>query len=378
MAREGTVHVAGDVLQPYGMDEAEMDLVGLTLKNSIYLASHGALTNGTVSNNTIVIAFTEDMYGASAAKTLTYVDNTNTNKSVYDWKNCNLNYLAPPCSNVFDDCDDGSLDGVKWDTSTTGGSITESSGYGAIVANITGAGSVGRVTSKTNWGTGGSSITYFRIPVYFFVGDVAATFKLQLSSVTGAGGSQVDLVTVTGTGGGNTASYVCDVWISGTTAYVYTNGTYYGSVSIAGIAATWYVRCLGTCIASYSSPTNFRIYDLSSGLGSTSDIIFAVSNTTGTKNIRTVSLVSSIYAPFASAVVSAAPSFSDDNGAAYVTKTYGDSANLATSDTSTYPFLYTFDATDYRGKCKIVCTNDNTGTNFGYPLLRNIGYIMRQ
>ena len=352
-----------------------MDTYALILRQAILLNEHGATTYSITGHNAIVSGFTEALVTYAYA----FVDASLTNKSAYDWKILGNNYLAPPCTNVFDDFADSSIDGAKWDN-TGAVAWTESAGYAQL--SIAGANS-GRLTGKTNWGTGGSAITYLRFPVACTSTTTApagTTFAVQLSSVSGAGGTQVTLwsYVTAGSGPSFSNSVVVDVWISGNSAYVYANGVYYGTSDITAIAATWYPRFYMVTAAADTS--TMKVHDCSNTLGATSTIYLATKNSYGSKNIRNVILIGKAYNLFSGMAATAliTPFMSDDNGTAYITKTYGDATDLATNDDGSPPFVFNFDGTDYRSKAKFVFTNDNTGTSYGYALLDFFGYAMRQ
>ena len=375
MAREGGVLADGNVLTSSGLDQSEADIHALILRQALLVNEHGITTYSTTGHNAIVSGFTEVLVTHAYA----FVDGALTNKSAYDWKVLGNNYLAPPCTNIFDDFADSSIDGAKWDN-TGSTAWTESAGW--VQLSITGASS-GRLTGKTNWGTGGSAITYLRFPVACTSSTTApagTTFSVQLSSVTGAGGTQVTLWTYVTSGSGPSFAnaVVVDVWISGNSAYVYANGVYYGTSDITAIAATWYPRFY---MASGTNDVSLmKVHNCSNTLGATSTIFLATKNSYLNKNIRNIILIGKAYNLFTgmAATTLIAPSMSDDNGTAYITKTYGDATDLATNDDGSPPFIFNFDGTDYRSKAKFIFTNDNTGTSYGYALLDFFGYVMRQ
>ena len=364
MAREGNVNMNGEILDSYTIDYPTMDLAAANLVTSLNLVNHGVGAYNTITRNSYVSDFKETM----SSYVIATVDNTLTNKSVYDlmYLGGTYHYLLPPCATVFDDFDDASIDTGKWQTN---GSVTEgATGY----IELTSAGAY--ITSKTNFGSGGANVTYLRIPIAGNTNGTTTVRKVQASSVTGAGGSQIDLYSTPVTG----FATVLDIWISSGTAYVYAAGSFSGSVSIAGLGATWYPRLTLVSTNGGGTPT-FDCYNCSYNFPATPTIYLTATNTENSKNIGSVVLAGGLYTPYFSSTsgCSVIPKFSIDNGSNYVAASYGE-LTATGFDTTNCPFLFAFSRTDYRGKAKIEFAIDNTGTDFGYYVLDRVMYTMRE
>ena len=370
MAREGNVLADGAVMTSVTMDASQNDISAQMLRNSIYIRTHGISTTATMGHNIRAID------GADAA-IATFVD-ASADTSCFDWiVTGKANALCAP-GVTFDGFEDASINGTLWDT-TNASSPAETGGYISHACNDNGGGTTSYINSKTNWGTGGSNITYMRLAIR--CNNTSAnnmTFALMASSAV-SGGSEVTLWSVNSVHGGFDLKYLVDVWISGTNAYIRVDGGAPTTVSITSVAATWYLRMKMTNVYASYTPSYtlsyFYCYNVCTNLATTCTLNMATHNTYGTKNIGTA-VVMGYYTPSsAGGTIGVAPKFSCDNGSNYVTKT-GDGTTFPVTADMDPPFFFEFARTDYRGKCQLTFTNDNT--NRTYPLVNTFGYFMRQ